>query len=190
MKRNTILLALLALPLAACSGGTDPSAPAGSPSEAAPDISVGATGDAFCDLAVASIAPADDVVEASDELTALLEDPAFLSSTDVGPLNELGEQILEYSDASLVFYTQAVALVDDPAVVEALAGMGDFIGEYTVALGNAAATATSPLEFLTTVGTTFADPALLAVAETAPEYAETISAYAQERCGIAVDVSE
>lgn len=188
MKRSTVLLALLALPLAACGGGTDPSA--STSAGATPNATVGSSGDAFCDLALLSIEPAREAEVVADNLTALFEDPAFLTSTDAGPLNELGEELLAYSESAAAFYTQAIPLVDDPAVAEALAGMADFVAQYTLALGEAAVSAGSPLEFFTEIGTTFSDPAVLAVAETAPVYAETIATYAETTCGITVDVGE
>lgn len=192
-KFTSTLVGLVAgaLLIAGCSGSPDeqPTTSAGSPSATgAPSSSaapgVGNQDDALCAAAETSRTEAKQLQSATEELSALMQDPSFMGSEDPTQLNEWGQKIADLSDSSLAFYDLGVTETQGEPVSEDFAALSAFVEKYTMGLANAAVSASSPDSFIATVTETFADPEIQEVATQAPAAAQSVATYIGERCGI------
>lgn len=168
-----------ALALAACSPDGDPSG------GATPDNPAISGGDPFCDLAVQSLAAAEGVTQASDDLNAIMSDPEFFSGGgDIDGLHTAGEKIIANGQDSIELYDLGATVADDPEVQAAFTGMSDFIEMYSIPLGQAASSASSGQEFFGTIQSLFTNPEMQTLLQSTPGWATTTHDFIVERCGI------
>lgn len=186
MKKFTIAAALVALPLAACSSSPSTS---GSPAAAGGDEEtpvVVAAGD-VCSLSEAAVQISEDYEAATADIDSVFSDGDALVSGDMTSINAAGEALLEIAPKTVEYYYSAAALVDDPAVAEAFSGLGRFTDLFATAVGEAAASATTPDEYITALGGLGTNPELAALTNNAADYATTVQTFLQTECGIVLD---
>lgn len=166
------------LTLAACSsGGDDATSTGGSTvgSTDAPDIK---GGDKFCDIAVASLAAEGEVNKASEDLTAAM------TSNDVNALHAASQAILDNAGAATTFYSLGAAAADDQATKDAFNGLGQFVAEYSIPMGQAGVDAASVPDFTSSITTLFANPDLQPLLANAAGWARATSDFTKQHCAI------
>jgi hypothetical protein len=184
MKRLLAATAVaLALPLlAACSGnGPSPTAaptPLESEATKAPDI---ASGDEFCDLAVASV-PVGEAIETktADMSTTVVE---ALGAGDMATINTWGTELAELDEQMLQFYADGRPYIEGDSVEGAWNLMEQFVREYSLAVAQEAAVATDPTDFTARLGEIVQNPEVQAAVNFGPAAATNIREYIVTRCG-------
>ena len=187
-------IAAATLLLAACSGGDEPTDPTGAPSTtptviaegetSTPEPSVGNTDDALCAAAEQNIQDASELEAKTTELTELMQDPEFLTSTDATALNEWGDTMLELTGASQEFYELGVTETQGDPVNADFVTLSSFVELYSTALAVAASEATSTTEFFTDVQGLFTEAEVREIGEAAPTAAQNVATYLGTRCDI------
>jgi hypothetical protein len=169
--------AVLTLGLAGCGGGgTDSPSEDSTASGFEPPAIAG--GDDFCDAAASSLASAEGVTEASDDLSAAM------TSGDIDALHAAGQAVLDNSAEASAFYALGAEEADDPAVKAAFTGLSEFVANYSVPLGEAGVASETSAEFLTAITVLFANPELQPLLEGAPGWATNAHDFTVERCGL------
>jgi len=186
--------AIGALLLAGCSADADAptptptlthEGPTSAPSPT-PMPTVGNQDDALCAAAQQNLELSTEVLGKSEELQALLQDPAFLTGGDVETLNAWGADMLVLTEDSLSFYDIGVNETAGDPVNEDFAAMKSFIADYSVPLAQLAAEAESPGVFTVQASTIVMQPETREVISAAPAAGQRIAAYLAERCAISV----
>ena len=184
-------LAATALALTGCSGSDDdastaptsgPTTVADGPTSSAKP-SIGNLDDPLCAAAQESLAVADTLESTAGDLQTMLQDPTFLTSTDVTALNAWGEDMLTLSGKTLTFYQTGVDETAGEDVNADFVALTGFVSDYTITLAQAAADAASPAEFMTTIQTAFADASVQDAATGAPAAGQNVATYLLDRCG-------
>lgn len=184
-------IAVVVLALAACSGEGDTPTP--EPSMSVPDLvdesptpapTLGNEDDPLCAAAQENITVSQDVLTKSNELTELIQDPAFFTSDDATELNAIGADMIVLTENSLTFYEVGIAETGGDPVNADFVSMKGFITDYSGLMAQMAADAGTPAEFLMSFQEVATDPDLQDVLTAAPTAAGNIAAYVTERCGI------
>jgi|GEM_PF-2085891 len=182
--------------LAGCSGSPDtdattapgPTANATTPTVASeastPQPSVGNTDDPLCAAAQENLTQAADLESKTTDLTALLQDPTFLTSGDASELNQWGQDMLVMTASTKTFYELGVTETAGEDINADFVTLGAFVEKYSDALANAAADADSPKGFLEDVQQLFGSADVMEAAQAAPAAASNVASYLGTRCEI------
>ncbi|MGC4175696.1 hypothetical protein [Demequina sp.] len=179
--------------LAGCSGSTaeeTSAAPNPAPTVQAegntstPTPTVGNLDDALCAAAQESIEVSETLVGRTDDLTAMLSDPSFLTAEDATELNAWGDDMLELSNQTLEFYTIGVQETQGEDINADFAALETFVTKYTITLSQDAADAASPAAFVEKIQVTFTDPDVQDAVSAAPAASARVAEYLATRCGI------
>ena len=93
-------------------------------------------------------------------------------------------KIVDNGNDAVVFYDLGATVADDPEVQEAFTGLSGFVTNFSIPMGEAAASATDYQDFIGEITTLFADPALQPLLTNASPWATTTHDFIVERCGI------
>lgn len=187
------LVAASALLLAGCSGSPEEdnsAAPSVTPTVAAqgdtasPAPSVGNLDDPLCAAAAQNIDDSTSVQSKTGDLTAMLQDPSFLTSGDATELNQWGEDMLTLTDSTKAFYVLGVQETQGNPVNADFVTLSSFVQDYSSALAQAAADAESPKAFMTTIQTLFSDDDVTKASQAAPAAAQSVADYLGTRCDL------
>jgi hypothetical protein len=181
-----------ALALTACSGGDAPAdespAPSTSPTLIAesttPDPEIGNQDDALCAAAGANLEEAAELEAKTQELTDLMQDPAFLTDTDPTVLNEWGEDLLALTAGTKEFYELGVDETEGEDVNADFVMLDTFAQSYSIALATAAAEAESTMDFFASMQELFTDASIRETLQAVPDAASNVGVYLTERCDI------
>jgi hypothetical protein len=185
-------VAAASLVLAGCSGDTPadtdtpnatptPTAVAAAPTNTA-GPAVGNLDDPLCAAAKVNVDDAAALESKTEELTALMQDPTFLTGEDTTALNEWGKDMLGLTESSKTFYALGIEKTTGDINADFVI-LGGFVDKYSSALAQAAADAKSTTEFMTSMGTFFSSEELSELATDAPEAAQNVATYLGELCG-------
>ena len=181
--------------LAGCSGGSGDNSNSASPSPShtstvvaegptsSPAPSVGNLDDPLCAAALDNMTDANNLESSTSDLTTMIQDPSFLTG-DAKKLNQWGDDMLELTSSTKAFYVLAIKETKGDDVNADFVTLSDFVEKYSVALANAASTAKTPAEFLTTIQKLYSAEDVTAASKAAPAAAQNAATYLSTRCGI------
>ncbi|MCJ7826865.1 MAG: hypothetical protein MUP36_01290 [Demequinaceae bacterium] len=187
MKRTlTVIAALGALALSACSSDATPDASTGdgnpTPQVTTPDSNPGSSD--FCQMIGNGEAMNDDLTTASDAITALIDDQENWDSPEaVADLHTQGQILIDYADDVTAIYNQAAKEAGDPEVAEAFSTFSEYLQLFFRGMGQAAVEADSVMDYIMNMGTYLNDDRLLTLTNDLSEVGPIISDYVYDTCG-------
>ena len=143
---------------------------------------IGNPDDPLCAAARENIELSTEALAKSDELQQLLQDPAFLTSSDPELLNAWGADMSLLAQNSLAFYEVGIAQTSGEPINDDFVAMQGFITDYSAPLAQLAADAESPSVFVVQASTIVMQPETREVISAAPAAAQRIAEYIAERC--------
>lgn len=194
MKLRTFTITTLAaLALAACSSGDTPDSTTGS-SDSTPGTTQTAAGSGdsgdsgnaptdFCDALEGMGDIDEDLTDAADELSSLMDDEtAWSDPATVAKLHDAGQLMLDEIPAVTDYYEAAADSVDDPEVASALRALGDLYGVYWRAMAEAAVNADDVMSYALSFGSAMGDEDMAQIMSDGTEAAFTVGNYAMTHC--------
>jgi hypothetical protein len=169
---------VLALSLSGCSGGSGDGGSTAGPTVGAMGTPSIQGGDDFCDMAVRALAAEGAVNKASEDLSAAM------TSGDLDALHAASQAILDNAAEATTFYALGADVADDQATKAAFDGLGQFVADYSIPMGQAGVDAASVPDYTSSITTLFADPALQPLLGSAAGWAQTTSDFAKAHCAI------
>ncbi|PKQ26558.1 MAG: hypothetical protein CVT64_05710 [Actinobacteria bacterium HGW-Actinobacteria-4] len=195
-SRVTVAIAtVLALALAACSGGGTPdiaptfSLPAISPLEdPGEDDGHGdfAVTDPYCAIVVQALAETDSAQAMLDNLLVQIATPEVVLGNDMTAIHNAGFDLYAHGEKSLELYADASAHVDEPDIQLALDVMSDFVTYYSIPVAETMATSGTFLDLSDSLSTLTQSATVQGVLAQAPTQQQILTAYTEERCVITI----
>jgi hypothetical protein len=169
--------AVLTLGLAGC-GGDDADPPIAGPTDEVLETPTIVGGDEFCDIAVESLAAEGKVNKAAEDLSAAA------TSGDIDALHAASQAVLDNAVLATRFYSLGADAADDQPTKDAFNGLGDFVANYSIPMGQAGVDAASVPEYTSSITTLFTNPELLPLLQSVSGWATTTHDFTVEYCGI------
>ena len=176
MKRIAIA-AIAAVSLAACTGGGEPSTTAG------PSITSLADADQYCVMVIDGILLDSRAAESAGEIQDLLSSPLNAANgLDIDAVNAAGQTLVDIALERRGLYLETSKLVDDGNVVEAYDTLREFNEIFSIAVGSAAADATSFEHYSERAAEIATNPQIQVIVDTIADAAKTVADYTATRC--------
>jgi len=175
--KQIVIVAVAALSLAACTGGGEPS------STAAPSITSLADADQYCVKVIDGILLDSRAAESAREIQDLLTSPPNAADgVDIEAVNAAGLTLVDIALERRGLYLETSELVDDGDVVDALETLREFNEIFSVAVGSAAADATSFDHYAERAAGIATNPQIQVLADTVADAAQAVADYTAARC--------
>ncbi len=178
---SVVVLPFFALSLVACSGGSGTATtPEGIPTVPS---SPGASDADYCAIVNAGTAFDSDVGTMSDDLNALVADPATLNDpATLDAVHAKGAELLSASVGTAAYFYQIAAAVNDLAVAAAYSGTGDWIAALYQAEGQAAVDAATAADYVASFASITGSAEVTALTANRPDWSTLIGDYFQATC--------